>query len=57
MPTSWISQRLGGTQVDYADESPLVRRLFAEALAKHGLTPRMDAVYEAELANLPPKAA
>ena len=34
-----------------------VRRMFAEALAKHGLEPRMDEVYRAELANLPPKAA
>jgi len=57
VPVSWISRRLGGTQVDYADESPLVRRLFAEALAKHGLSPRMDGVYESELATLPPKAA
>jgi hypothetical protein len=57
VPVSWISRRLGGTQVDYADESPLVRRLFAEALAKHGLSPRMDGVYESELVTLPPKAA
>jgi hypothetical protein len=34
-----------------------VRRMFAEALAKHGLKPRMDEVYQAELPNLPPKAA
>jgi hypothetical protein len=31
--------------------------MFTEALAKHGLRPRMDEVYQAELANLPPKAA
>jgi oxalate decarboxylase/phosphoglucose isomerase-like protein (cupin superfamily) len=55
VPMSWISRRLGGNQIDYADETPMVRKLFAEALAKHGLTPRMDAVYEAELATLPPK--
>jgi hypothetical protein len=54
---SWISSRLGGTQVDYADETPVVRRMFADALARHGLTPRMDEVYAAELPNLPPKAA
>ena len=36
VPISWISRRLGGTQVDYADEHPLVRRMFAEALARHG---------------------
>jgi len=49
--------RLGGTQIDYADEQPLVRRLFTEALAKHDMRPRMDEVYAAELPNLPPKAA
>jgi hypothetical protein len=31
--------------------------MFAEALGKHGLKPRMDDVYQAELATLPPKAA
>ena len=30
-----------------------MRALFAEALAKHGLTPRMDAAYAAELSDLP----
>jgi hypothetical protein len=54
---SWISTRLGGTQIDYADEQPQVRRMFGEALAKHGMRPRMDEVYSAELVNLPPKAA
>ena len=29
--------------------------MFAQALAKHGMTPRMDEVYQAELADLPPK--
>jgi hypothetical protein len=57
VPISWISRRLGGTQIDYADEHPLVRRLFVEALARHGMAPRMDEVYAAEQANLPPKAA
>src|SRR6201982_1961949 len=57
VPMSWISRRLGGTQIDYADEEPEIRRMFAEALSKHGLTPRMDDVYEAEIATLPPKAA
>jgi hypothetical protein len=54
---SWISRRLGGTQIDYADEHPLVRRTFAEALARHDLHSRMDDVYAAETATLPPKAA
>lgn len=57
VPMSWISTRLGGAQIDYADENPLVRSIFAEALAKHGMTPRMDAVYNLELATLPTKAA
>jgi oxalate decarboxylase/phosphoglucose isomerase-like protein (cupin superfamily) len=57
VPISWISRRLGGTQIDYADEHPKVRQLFAEALARHDLTPRMDEVYAAEIPNLPPKAA
>jgi len=37
--------------------SAVVRQLFAEALARHGLAPCMDSVYEAELPNLPPQAA
>src|SRR6266853_4510523 len=57
VPMSWISRRLGGMQIDYADEDPGIRRMFAEALSKHGLKPRMDNVYEAEIATLPPKAA
>jgi oxalate decarboxylase/phosphoglucose isomerase-like protein (cupin superfamily) len=57
VPMSWISRRLGGMQIDYADEAPEVRRMFAEALAKHALTSRMDEVYESEIASLPPKAA
>jgi hypothetical protein len=31
--------------------------MFAEALARHGMQSRMEDVYAAELANLPPKAA
>jgi hypothetical protein len=31
--------------------------MFAEALSKHGLKPRMDDVYEAEIATLAPQAA
>ena len=57
VPLSWISTRLGGTQIDYADERPLVRRTFADALARHGVQSRMEEVYAAELPNLPPKAA
>ena len=55
VPKAWISRRIGGHQVDYADESPLVRETFAQALAKEGLKPRMEEAYQAELADLPPK--
>ncbi len=54
VPRAWISRRIGGHQVDYADESPQVRQTFAEALAKVGLQPRMDEAYQTELADLPP---
>jgi hypothetical protein len=57
VPKAWISKRLGGDQIDYADESPAVRNWFSEALAKHGLKPRMEQAYAAELAELPSKAA
>jgi oxalate decarboxylase/phosphoglucose isomerase-like protein (cupin superfamily) len=56
VPKAWISKRVGGDQIDYADESPVVRNLFADALAKHGLKPRMEEAYKAELADLPAKA-
>jgi oxalate decarboxylase/phosphoglucose isomerase-like protein (cupin superfamily) len=54
VPTAWISRRVGGEQIDYADESPRIRAMFADALAKHGIAPRMEEVYRAE--DLPPKA-
>ncbi len=57
VPKAWISKRVGGDQIDYADEKPVIRQLFAEALAQHGMQPRMDEAYQAELADLPPKAA
>src|SRR5271170_3372553 len=57
VPMAWISRRVGGDQIDYADETLEVRRTFAEALAKHGLTPKMDGAYEAELADLAPLPA
>ncbi len=57
VPKAWISKRLGGDQIDYADELPGVRTWFAEALARHGLKPRMDDAYAAELADLPTMAA
>jgi oxalate decarboxylase/phosphoglucose isomerase-like protein (cupin superfamily) len=55
VPKAWISKRVGGDQIDYADEDPVIRTTFANALAKRGLEPRMEAAYQAELADLPPK--
>ena len=54
VPKAWISRRVGGHQIDYADESPVIRESFSAALAKVGLTPRMEEAYQAELADLPP---
>lgn len=56
VPKAWISRRLGGDQIDYADESPRVRQWFADALKAHGLASRMDEAYSAELSDLPPAA-
>ena len=53
----FISRRLGGDQLDYADEDPKVRHMFAEALARHGMTPQMETSYRKELETLAPKAA
>ena len=55
VPKAWISQRIGGDQIDYADESQVVRNLFAKALAESGQEPAMAESYEAELQDLPPK--
>jgi hypothetical protein len=57
VPKAWISRRVGGDQIDYADERPEIRRWFSEALAKHGLKSHMDKAYAAEAADLPQKAA
>src|SRR5229473_3082206 len=56
VPTAWISRRVGGEQIDYADETPQIRETFEDALARHGMTPRMEDAYQKELADLPPKA-
>jgi len=53
VPKAWISRRAGGDQIDYADEKPAVRQLFAQELAKHSLTSQMDKAYTAEMADLP----
>jgi hypothetical protein len=49
VPKAWISRRVGGDQIDYRDEDPKSREQFAEELAKHGLTSKMDGAYAAEL--------
>jgi hypothetical protein len=56
VPKAWISRRVGGDQIDYADEKPAIRKIFADELAKHGLTSRMDQAYAQEVADLPPLA-
>ncbi|HEY4264970.1 MAG TPA: hypothetical protein VGM72_06600, partial [Micropepsaceae bacterium] len=55
VPTAWISRRVGGDQIDYSDETPRIRSMFHEALATHGITPKMDDAYQKELADLPPQ--
>jgi oxalate decarboxylase/phosphoglucose isomerase-like protein (cupin superfamily) len=55
VPKAWISRRVGGDQIDYADEKPEIRKIFSDELAKHGMQPKMDQAYEQELADLPPK--
>src|SRR5688572_5512784 len=52
VPKAWISRRLGGDQIDYADEAPRIRQWFQDALAKRGIESRMEKAYEAELAEL-----
>jgi len=48
VPKAWISKRMGGDQIDYADENPVVRTMFADELAKKGLSPKMDQAYADE---------
>ena len=52
VPKAWISRRVGGDQIDYVDEKPIVRKLFAEELAKHGMKSKMDQAYETEKVEL-----
>ena len=56
VPKAWISKRAGGDQIDYADERPEIRAGFTAELAKHGLSPKMDAAYAAEQVELAKKA-
>jgi hypothetical protein len=57
VPKAWNCRRDGGDKNEYADEMPVVRKMFADELAKNGLTPRMDQAYAQELADLPPPVA
>ena len=57
VPKAWISRRIGGDQIDYVDEKPEIRRIFAGELAKHGIASRMDAAYAKEMAELGIKTA
>jgi len=52
VPKAWISKRLGGDQIDYADEKPIIRQMFSKALANYGLQSRMDQAYATEQADL-----
>ena len=54
VPKAWISRRIGGHQIDYADESRVVRTMFADALASQGLEPKMDEPYSLEQRTLLP---
>ena len=54
VPKAWISRRIGGHQIDYADESRTVRTMFEAALAEQGLQAQMAASYELEKQTLPP---
>ena len=49
--------RAGGDQIDYIDEKPDIRHIFAAELAKHGIAPHMDAAYAKEMAELGIKTA
>ncbi|MEV7680102.1 cupin domain-containing protein [Streptomyces sp. NPDC088341] len=42
LPMSSISTRLGGDQIDYADEDPMVRRTYRDECATNGITSRME---------------
>src|SRR6201989_3495021 len=55
VPKAWISRRIGGDQIDYSDERPEIRDMFAESLPQADIAPHMEDAYQAELAYLPPR--
>lgn len=54
VPKAWISKRVGGDQIDYADEDLSIRETFQQELRKKSIAMDMEKAYEAELADLPP---
>jgi hypothetical protein len=54
VPKAWISKRLGGDQIDYADENPSIRKEYKEEIEKRGIKFDMKKAYQTELAELPP---
>ena len=46
-----------GMGKDWCEAFPVARETFAEALGRVGLASRMEASYEAELADLPPQVS
>ncbi len=39
-----VSVKEGGRQLEYEDQDPRIQRLYEEALAQHGITPKMDQI-------------
>ncbi|MHB1908513.1 MAG: cupin domain-containing protein [Nitrososphaerales archaeon] len=52
VPLAWVSRRKGGDQIDYADEDPMIRKMYEEELARNRIESKMMTQYENELANL-----
>lgn len=45
LPLSSVSTRLGGDQIDYEDEDPMVRQMYRDECVRNGVEPRMDQFY------------
>jgi hypothetical protein len=56
VPKAWISRRIRGDQIDYADERPEVRTMFARSWRRTGSRRRWTR-RQAELVELPAKVA
>ena len=41
-----VDIKLGGHQIEYEDEDPMVRKIFAEACAKAGVQSQMEKYYK-----------